>query len=82
MADNLSAVLYAKDDLRMEQRPVPEAQRGQLLIRSDELSVVLLVESDIPFGLQSSVWFTQHLHRSFVLLMMDSLNPSSPDLTE
>lgn len=35
--DNLSAVLYGKDDLRMEQREIPVAKKGELLIRSDRI---------------------------------------------
>lgn len=31
--DNLSAVLYGTDDIRLEQRPIPQPKKGQLLIR-------------------------------------------------
>lgn len=32
-ADNLSAVLYGANDLRLEQRPIPKAGPGQVLVR-------------------------------------------------
>ena len=31
--DNLSAVLYGPNDLRLEQRPIPKAGPGQVLVR-------------------------------------------------
>lgn len=44
--DNLSAVLYGKDDLRMEQREIPVAKNGELLIRSDIFKSNLFIVTD------------------------------------
>ncbi|GMS92086.1 hypothetical protein PENTCL1PPCAC_14261, partial [Pristionchus entomophagus] len=44
--DNLSAVLYGKDDLRMEQKDIPVAKKGELLIRVHTVSIC---GSDVHF---------------------------------
>ncbi|GMR35350.1 hypothetical protein PMAYCL1PPCAC_05545, partial [Pristionchus mayeri] len=44
--DNLSAVLYGKDDLRLEQREIPVAKKGELLIRVHTVSIC---GSDVHF---------------------------------
>ncbi|GMR37359.1 hypothetical protein PMAYCL1PPCAC_07554, partial [Pristionchus mayeri] len=44
--DNLSAVLYGKDDLRMEQREIPVAKKGELLIR---VHTVAICGSDVHY---------------------------------
>ncbi|GMT17004.1 hypothetical protein PFISCL1PPCAC_8301, partial [Pristionchus fissidentatus] len=44
--DNLSAVLYGKDDLRMEQREIPVAGKGELLVR---VHTVAICGSDVHY---------------------------------
>jgi len=38
-ADNLSAVLYGKDDLRLEQRPIPTPEDHELLVKVHTVSI-------------------------------------------
>ena len=37
--DNLTAVLLKKDEISLEQRPIPEPKEGQVLIRMDSVGI-------------------------------------------
>merc|ERR1719210_974015 len=39
MTDNLTAILYKTDDIRLEQQPVPEPKDGQVLLRMDSVGI-------------------------------------------
>ncbi|GMR45562.1 hypothetical protein PMAYCL1PPCAC_15758 [Pristionchus mayeri] len=50
--DNLSAVLYGKADLRLEQREIPVAKKGELLIR---VHTVAICGSDVHYLVKGSI---------------------------
>ncbi|PAV78652.1 hypothetical protein WR25_22209 [Diploscapter pachys] len=52
MTDNLSCILYGKNDIRLEQRPIPKAGPNQLLIR---VKTVGICGSDVHYCLHGAI---------------------------